>query len=103
MLGTGGGVQHTLRLLLAGVIVGMVLGALSSLAPGERSRLVRISEVAEHEVPDLLQFLGTSGFTLGGEIEMVETSRGAGTISVRVGKRVVSMASAVAGKVWVAV
>ncbi len=76
--------------------------ALSSLAPGERSRLVRISEVAEHEVPDLLQFLGTSGFTLGGEIEMVETSRGAGTVSVRVDNRVVSMATAVAGKVWVA-
>lgn len=75
---------------------------LSSLAPSERSRLVRISEVAEHEVPDLLHFLGTNGFTLGGEIEMVEHSRGAGTISVRVGKRVVSMATAVAGKVWVA-
>ncbi|MCC6237952.1 MAG: FeoA domain-containing protein, partial [Dehalococcoidia bacterium] len=39
---------------------------------------------------------------LGGEIEMVEHSRGAGTISVRVGKRIVSMATAVASKVWVA-
>lgn len=76
--------------------------ALSSLSPGERSRLVRVSEVAEHEVPDLLHFLGSNGFTLGGEIEMVEHSRGAGTISVRVGKRLVSMATAVGGKVWVA-
>jgi DtxR family Mn-dependent transcriptional regulator len=75
---------------------------LASLSPGDRSRLVRISEVAEHEVPDLLHFLGVNGFTLGGEIEMVETSRGAGTVSVRVGERVVSMATEVAGKVWVA-
>jgi DtxR family Mn-dependent transcriptional regulator len=77
--------------------------ALASLSPGDTSRLVRISEVAEHEVPDLLHFLGVNGFTLGGEIEMVETSRGAGTVSVRVGERVVSMATEVAGKVWVAV
>ncbi|MDA0270431.1 MAG: metal-dependent transcriptional regulator [Chloroflexi bacterium] len=75
--------------------------ALASLAPGERAPLRRISEVAEHEVPDLLRFLGDHGFSLGGVIEIVDLSRGAGTISVEVGGRRVSMSTEVARKIWV--
>ena len=77
--------------------------ALSTLAPGERAPLRRISEVAEHEVPDLLRFLGEHGFALGREIEVVEVSRGAGTVRVQVGGREVAMSTEVAGKVWVGV
>ena len=75
--------------------------SLVSLEPGERSRLRRISEVAEHDVPDLLRFLGEQGFTLGGEIEVVDMSRGAGTVTVRVKGRSVSMSAEVGRKIWV--
>jgi len=75
--------------------------SLVSLAPGERSRVRRISEVAEHEVPDLLQFLGNHGFRLGIEVEALGLSRGAGTFSVRVGDEEVAMSVEVAGKIWV--
>lgn len=75
--------------------------ALSALAAGERSPLCRISEVAEHEAPDLLRFLGEHGFTIGGEVEVLEVSPGAGTITVRVAGAPIAMSIEVAGKVWV--
>ncbi|MCA9849977.1 MAG: ferrous iron transport protein A, partial [Dehalococcoidia bacterium] len=61
----------------------------------------RISEVAEHEVPDLLRFLGNHGFRLGVEVEAVELSRGAGTFTVRVGGEDVAMSVEVARKIWI--
>lgn len=75
--------------------------ALSTLQPGQRSNLRRISEVAEHEAPDLLRFLAEHGFSLGGEIEMLDVSRGAGTITVKVGSGNVSMSTEVGRKIWV--
>jgi DtxR family Mn-dependent transcriptional regulator len=75
--------------------------SLVSLKPGEKSRVRRISEVAEHEVPDLLQFLGDAGFRLGVEVEAVEVSRGAGTFTVRVGSDDVAMSVDVAQKIWI--
>ncbi len=75
--------------------------SLVSLKAGEKSRVRRISEVAEHEVPDLLRFLGNHGFRLGVEVEAVELSRGAGTFTVRVGTEDVAMSVEVARKIWV--
>jgi len=75
--------------------------ALASLQPGDTARLRRISEVAEHEAPDLLRFLSRSGFSLGGEIELIDASAGAGTVTVRVSGGSVSMSSEVAKKIWV--
>ena len=74
---------------------------LARVEPGQSARLRRISEVAEHEAPDLLRFLGESGFTLNGRIEVLEASRGAGTLTVRVGTRRVSMSTTVARRIWV--
>lgn len=74
---------------------------LAKLAPGEVAHLRRVSEVAEREAPDLLGFLSESGFTLGGKVEMVEASPGAGTVTVRVSGRRVSMSSEVARRIWV--
>ena len=74
---------------------------LSGLAPAEPSRVRRISEVAEHEAPDLLRFLGAHGFHVGVEVEAVAVSRGAGTFTARVGGRDVSMSLEVAGRVWI--
>ncbi|MDA1004039.1 MAG: metal-dependent transcriptional regulator [Chloroflexi bacterium] len=77
--------------------------ALSTLSTGDCAPLLRISEVAEHEVPDLLSFLGEHGFALGREIQVLEVSRGAGTVTVRVNGSAVAMSMEVAGKVWVGV
>ncbi|MCK9495686.1 MAG: metal-dependent transcriptional regulator [Dehalococcoidia bacterium] len=74
---------------------------LVGLKSGEKSRVRRISEVAEHEVPDLLRFLGNHGFRLGVEVEAVELSRGAGTFTVRVGDVDVAMSVDVARKIWI--
>jgi DtxR family transcriptional regulator, Mn-dependent transcriptional regulator len=75
--------------------------SLVTLKPGESSRVRRVSEVAEHEVPDLLQFLGDAGFRLGVEVEAVEVSRGAGTFTVRVNGTDVAMSVDVARKIWI--
>ena len=75
--------------------------ALSTLAPGQTSRVQRISEVAEHEVPDLLRFLGEHGFALGAEVTAIEVNRGGGTITARIGGRDVPLSLEVAGKVWI--
>lgn len=74
---------------------------LASLAPGERSKVRRISEVAEHEAPDLLRFLGQQGFHIGIEVEASGVSRGAGTFTARVNGNDVAMSLDVAGKVWI--
>ena len=75
--------------------------ALTTLAPGERSHLRRISEVAEHETPELLRFLGDHGLFIGAEVETVEVSRGGRTQTVRVGDSEVSMSLEVATKIWI--
>ncbi len=75
--------------------------SLTTLRPGESSRVRRVSEVAEHEVPDLLRFLGDHGFRLGVEVTAVDLSRGAGTMTVRVGEQDVAMSVDVAGKIWI--
>jgi DtxR family Mn-dependent transcriptional regulator len=75
--------------------------SLRTLGAGERSKLSRISEVAEHEVPELLRFLADNRLFIGTEVEVVQVSRGGGTQTVRVGDQDVSMSLDVAAKIWV--
>jgi DtxR family Mn-dependent transcriptional regulator len=75
--------------------------ALRDLAPGTRSVVRRVSEVAEHDAPQMLRFLGDSGLHLGAEVEATEHNPGAGTVIVRVGDKLVAMSLDVAGKIWV--
>lgn len=75
--------------------------ALSSLPTGETSHLQRISEVAEHEAPELLRFLGEHGFHLGVAMTTLDVSQAAGTVTVHVGDRDVTLSLEVAGKIWV--
>jgi DtxR family Mn-dependent transcriptional regulator len=75
--------------------------ALRELGAGETARVRRVSEVAEHEAPELLTFLASSGLGLGAEVTCTEINRGAGTQTVEVGGRPVAMALEVAGKIWV--
>lgn len=75
--------------------------ALRDLAPGTVSRVRRVSEVAEHDAPQLLRFLGDVGLGLGAEVRATEHNPGAGTVTVEVGGRRVAMSLDVAGKIWV--
>ncbi|HEV3231145.1 MAG TPA: metal-dependent transcriptional regulator, partial [Candidatus Dormibacteraeota bacterium] len=74
---------------------------LRDLPPGQVSRVRRVSEVSEHETPELLRFLTSSGLGLGAEVRCQEINKGGGTQTVRVGRREVAMALEVAGKIWV--
>jgi DtxR family Mn-dependent transcriptional regulator len=75
--------------------------ALRDLPAGERSRIRRVSEVAEHETPQLLNFLDGSGLKLGAHVKSVAVNAGAGTLTVEAGGRQVAMSLQVAGKIWV--
>jgi len=75
--------------------------ALRELPEGARSKVRRVSEVAEHDAPQLLRFLGDSGLRLGAEVRAKEHNPGAGTLTVEVGGRAVAMSLGVAGKIWV--
>jgi DtxR family Mn-dependent transcriptional regulator len=74
---------------------------LSSLQPGQRSLVQRISEVAEHEVPELLRFLSAHGISIGTQVETVSINSGAGTQIVRVGAGEIPLSLEVAGKIWI--
>ncbi len=77
--------------------------ALSTLCPGETSHVQRISEVAEHEAPELLRFLGEHGFRMGILVTTIDASRAAGTLTVQVGDTPgssVTLSLEVAGKIW---
>lgn len=75
--------------------------SLRLLEPREKSRIRRVSEVAEHETPQLLTFLADSGLGLGAEVQCLEVNQGAGTLTVKVGAKTVPMSLEVAGKIWV--
>lgn len=75
--------------------------ALSTCPPRHTARVRRISEVAEHDTPELLQFLSESRLLLDVEVEVVGVNLGAGTQTVRAGRREITMALDVAEKIWV--
>jgi DtxR family Mn-dependent transcriptional regulator len=75
--------------------------ALRDLPPGASSRIRRVSEVAEHETPQLLNFLDSSALKLGAQVKSVAVNAGAGTLTVEVGSHQVAMSLKVAGKIWV--
>ncbi|MGH2718751.1 MAG: metal-dependent transcriptional regulator [Actinomycetota bacterium] len=77
--------------------------SLSTLEPGQTSRVLRISEVTEHETPELLTFLTKSGLQLGAEVRGVEINPGARTQTVSVADHDVTMSLEVAAQVWIEV
>lgn len=79
-------------------------GALSSLAelpPGNPSRVRRISEVAEHDAPDLLRRLDGHGLVTGAEVEVAERMPGAEAVSVMIEGRSLALSQDVAALIWV--
>jgi DtxR family Mn-dependent transcriptional regulator len=76
------------------------LVALADLEPGTPATVQRISEVAEHDAPALLELLHDNGVTVGKRVS-VAGSKEAGAISVRIGKRAIALGTEVAGSIWV--
>jgi Fe2+ transport system protein FeoA len=77
--------------------------ALADLEPHTPARIARISEVAEHEAPELLHLLDTHGLVPGAEVEIEETDAGAGALAVSVGGHRVALGTSKARAIWVEV
>lgn len=69
------------------------------LAEGERAKVARISEVAEHEAPQLLHLLDERGIMPGIEVAVIASSPAIWRL--RVGEREVSLEATTAQAVWV--
>lgn len=78
------------------------LESLADLEPGQRARIGRISEVAEHEAPQLLSLLYTAGLTPGTEIILRGRAVTESTIVVEVGDRMQRLPAWAASAIWVA-
>jgi DtxR family Mn-dependent transcriptional regulator len=77
------------------------LVALADLAPGVLARVRRISEVAEHDAPELLRELNGYGLVTGAQIRLAPVHRSVGALPVEVGGRTRPIGIAVARLIWV--
>lgn len=73
---------------------------LSSLAPGARASISRVSEVAEREAPALLAYLHRRELVPGRQVEMLEVDEVGKTVRVRVAKNEVTLSRETASKLW---
>jgi DtxR family transcriptional regulator, iron-dependent repressor len=76
------------------------LRSLADLAPGSRAVVRRISEVAEHDAPQVLRQLEAFGLVPGREIGIGEGAPSLGAIAVQVDDETVALGMDVAGLVW---
>jgi DtxR family Mn-dependent transcriptional regulator len=76
------------------------LASLADLAPGERATVRRISEVAEHDAPQVLRLLEAAGIVPGREVGIGGDGAGLGAVAVHVGDEVVALGLDVARVVW---
>jgi DtxR family transcriptional regulator, Mn-dependent transcriptional regulator len=77
------------------------LVALSDLRPGVPARVRRISEVAEHDAPDLLRELDAYGLVTGALIEVSEADASVQAIPVDVGGVTRPIGTNVGRLIWV--
>jgi DtxR family Mn-dependent transcriptional regulator len=77
------------------------LVALADLEPGRWSRIRRISEVAEHDAPDLLTYLFQEQLVLGTRVRVDGASKTSGAVNVHTGKRSVALGIETARSIWV--
>jgi DtxR family transcriptional regulator, Mn-dependent transcriptional regulator len=75
--------------------------ALADLEPGRWSRIQRIGEVAEHDAPELLQFLHEAELFIGTRVKVDGSSRTSGAVTVRAAKRSVALGTETARSIWV--
>jgi DtxR family Mn-dependent transcriptional regulator len=74
--------------------------SLATLSPGTPAVIRRISEVAEHDAPDLLRHLDELGIVPGTEVAIIEDETGLGVIPIAIGPRHVALGPDVAGSIW---
>src|ERR1700716_259644 len=74
---------------------------LANLKAGVRAAVSRVSEVAEREAPTLLTYLHERGLTPGRELKVVEVDGVGRPLSIRAGKRSVTLSQDTAAKLWV--
>lgn len=75
--------------------------ALADLEPGRWARIRRISEVAEHDAPELLSFLHQQELFIGTRVRVEGSSETSGAVSVRAGRRSVALGTGTARSIWV--
>lgn len=77
------------------------LSSLAELPVGTPAAVRRISEVAEHDAPDLLRRLNDYGLVMGAPVEVTERMPGADAVGVRVAGHDLALGQDVAGLIWV--
>lgn len=76
------------------------LVALADLEPGQAAVVRRISEVAEHDAPQILRLLEAAGVMPGRRVEVSDAGTGLGALSLRLDDHVVPLGLDVARLVW---
>jgi DtxR family Mn-dependent transcriptional regulator len=76
------------------------LVSLADLAPGAHATVRRISEVTEHDAPEVLRQLEAFGLMPGIVVAIGESGEGLGAVAVRVGEGTVAVGLDVARLVW---
>ena len=77
------------------------LVSLADLEPGRWARIRRISEVAEHDAPELLTFLHQEQLLIGTRVQAEGPSEASGAVGVRTERHQVAIGTATARSVWV--
>jgi DtxR family transcriptional regulator, iron-dependent repressor len=77
------------------------LVSLADLQPGLGARIRRISEVAEHDAPDLLRELHAYGLVTGAHITVTEADPSVQAVPVQVGSHTRAIGTGVARLIWV--
>jgi DtxR family transcriptional regulator, Mn-dependent transcriptional regulator len=75
--------------------------ALADLEPGTPATVQRVSEVAEHDAPDLLQELDAYGLVTGARISVTDADQSVQAIPVEVGGKTRPIGTGVARLIWV--
>ena len=73
---------------------------LSTVRPGDRVQVMRVSEYAEN-IAELLEYLGQRAVTPGAQITVADVAPLQGPLTLQVGARTISMSREVANFVWV--
>jgi DtxR family Mn-dependent transcriptional regulator len=77
--------------------------SLAELQPGQGAVIRRISEVAEHDAPDLLRHLDAIGMVPGTSVRVEEGSADLGAVTLKVGSGRTALGPSVASLIWVEV
>ncbi len=76
------------------------LVSLDRLTTGREATVRRISEVAEHDAPDLLRHLEQLGIVPGASVRLDVSGSALGTVPILLGERAVAISPEVAGCIW---